>query len=176
MHFLYIYIYIYIYIISYYIIYTEKSVQEESIMILNIFSPVFAFKFNQFFCHIDVGISDVSSYFIILIKLLGPTIRKIIQQILQGEQWGYRSYLIDNNSGIHQDSPCILYLINNVSQKVTVSPWPHGVWVTFAHNYYLVYSVYSTHVCMCWIYGIHILFYLLWSLVKRRGVRLKKWK
>jgi len=44
-------------------------------------------------------------------------------------------------------------LINNVSQKVTVSPWPHGVWVTFPHNYYLEYSIECMHV-----YGLYICF------------------
>jgi len=46
-------------------------------------------------------------------------------------------------------------LINNVSQKVTVLPWPHGVWVT-PHNYYLVYSIECMYVyrldILCFIY------------------------
>lgn len=142
-------------------------------MVLNNFSQFYTIKFNQSFCHIDVGISDFSCYFIILRKFHGFTIHRRIQHLLQDEQCGFRPYHNNYNSLLHLDPPCI-YLINNVSQKVTVSPWPHGVWVTFAHNYYLVYRV---HVCVCVGYiMLYILFYLLWSLVKRRGVRLKKWK
>jgi len=66
----------------------EQSVQELSPILNSIkqFFSVFTFKFNQPFCHIDLGASDFSCYFIVLRKFHRLTIRKRIQHILQGEQ------------------------------------------------------------------------------------------